>query len=442
MRFINLNKIIFVLSLVVFITNISLVFPIIKMVIFLPFFFGIFSLFLIPKNFTAGPGLSIALLVMIIRYIIGPYFLSVSTSSFFSNKIESYTLGIMILEMFVILITIRKFAKETNENNKFKINEFSYLLPILFMLISILWSIKDPIPISRYNFILSGADELIKTDLTDSEKGLPRLLNYTHYLLIISLFYFFYKLYVRKYNNKYFILGMIIVLALGSFYIDSSRNSMLIPILAILFISIKGYPQFAKKIFISISLILVLSMSLLSVMKFFNSNTIERELVNVETTAGYLNSYFGGFLEVYLALENSDAIKMKMDDRTFFNEVFVATPFVNRFVNQENRTTVFYNQTAYQGSHIIPTIGQGYVYLGFFLSWLFSLFVFRLIFIFDNLYFKSNRVDFAFIFAFMALRFGWLHPGSLAHVFSTLNTFIVLYIIIYASSYIGKKFIK
>lgn len=410
------------------------------MVIFLPFFFGIFSLFLIPKNFTAGPGLSIALLVMIIRYIIGPYFLSVSTSSFFSNKIESYTLGIMILEMFVILITIRKFAKETNENNKFKINDFSYFLPLVFVLISILWSIKDPIPISRYNFILSGADELVKTDLTDSERGLPRLLNYTHYLLIISLFYFFYKLYVRKCNNKYFILGIIIVLALGSFYIDSSRNSMLIPILAILFISIKGYPQFAKKIFISISLILVLSMSLLSVMKFFNSNTIEREFVNVETTTGYLNSYFGGFLEVYLALENSDAIKMKMDDRTFFNEVFIATPFVNRFVNQENRTTVFFNQTAYQHSHIIPTVGQGYVYFGFVLSWLFSLIVFRLIFLFDNLYFKTNRVDFAFLFALTASRLGWLHPGSLYHVGSTLSTFIVLYVIIYASSYIGKKY--
>lgn len=428
--------------MVVFITNISLVFPIIKLVTFLPFFFGILSLFLIPKNFIAGPGLSIALLVMIIRYIIGPYFLSVSTSSFFSNKIESYTLGIMILEMSVILITIRKFAKETNENNKFKINKFSYFLPLLFVFISFLWSIRDPLPISRYNFILSGADELIKTDLTDSERGLPRLLNYTHYLLIISLFYFFYKLYVRKCNNKYFILGIIIVLALGSFYIDSSRNSMLIPILAILFISIKGYPQFAKKIFISISLILVLSMSLLSVMKFFNSNTIEREFVNVETTTGYLNSYFGGFLEVYLALENSDAIKMKMDDRTFFNEVFIATPFVNRFVNQENRTTEFYNQTAYQGSHIIPTIGQGYIYFGFALSWLFSFFVFRLIFLFDNLYFKTYRVDFAFLFAFMAIRFGWLHPGSLAHVFSTLNTFIVLYVIIYTSSYIGKKFIK
>ena len=245
---------------------------------------------------------------------------------------------------------------------------------------------------------------------------------------------------MRKYNNEYVIIGMLIVLALGSFYIDRSRNSMFIPILAVLFISIKGYPKFAKKIFISISLILVLSMSLLSVMKFYNSTSFEREFVNIETAARYLNSYFGGYYEVYLALEYSDAIKAKVDEKTFFNEVFAATPFFNRFVNLENRTTEFYNQTAYQNSHIIPTIGQGYVYLGFFLSWLFSLFVFRLIFIFDNLYFKSNRVDFAFIFAFTASRLGWLHPGSLGHVFSTLNTFIVLYAIIYASSFIGKKF--
>jgi hypothetical protein len=215
---------------------------------------------------------------------------------------------------------------------------------------------------------------------------------------------------------------------------------MLLPILSILFLSIKAYPKYAKKIFISTSLVLVLSMSLLSMMKFFGTTSYERGLVNIETNASYLNSYFGGYYEVYLAVENSDAIKMKMNDKTIFNEIFAATPFFNRFVDQENRTTVFFNQTAYQHSHIIPTVGQGYVYFGFVLSWLFSLIVFRLIFLFDNLYFKTNRVDFAFLFALTASRLGWLHPGSLYHVGSILSAFIVLYVIIYASSYIGKKY--
>jgi hypothetical protein len=440
MRFINFNKIIFILSLIVFAINMSIVYPVVKLVTFLPFFFGIFSLFLIPKKFTAGPGLSIALLVMIIRYIIGPFLLSISSYSVFSNEIDGISLGIMVMEMLVILIMIRMFAKDTNVNNVFRINRFSYTIPLLFIIISILWSIKDPMPISRYNFILSGADELIRNDLTEAEKGLPSFLNYTHYLLIISVFYYFYKLYVKNNNKKYFIIGFICVLALGSFYIDSSRNSMLLPILSILFLSIKAYPKYAKKIFISTSLVLVLSMSLLSMMKFFGATSYERGLVNIETNASYLNSYFGGYYEVYLAVENSDAIKMKMNDKTIFNEIFAATPFFNRFVDQENRTTVFFNQTAYQHSHIIPTVGQGYVYFGFVLSWLFSLIVFRLIFLFDNLYFKTNRVDFAFLFALTASRLGWLHPGSLYHVGSTLSTFIVLYVIIYASSYIGKKY--
>ena len=71
--------------------------------------------------------------------------------------------------MLVILIMIRMFAKDTNVNNVFRINRFSYTIPLLFIIISILWSIKDPMPISRYNFILSGADELIRNDLTEAE---------------------------------------------------------------------------------------------------------------------------------------------------------------------------------------------------------------------------------------------------------------------------------
>lgn len=440
MKFKSLNRIIFIISISVFIINLVTTLQNIKLVSFIPLVFGVLSLLLIPKRFLAGPGLTIALMVMIIRYILVPYLLANSFFSYFFNEFEVITFNIMILEMFVILFMINRLCKKNIDVNKPDINKFSYIIPLVFIVIAISWSLIDPMPLSRFNFILSGADELVKHDLTEAERGLPTLLIYTQYLLIISLFYFFYKLYTKTNRKIFFLIGFISVFLVGSFYRDTSRNSLLLPLLTILFLNIKAYPKYKNKIILTMSLALVLSMGFLSMLKFFKTSSYEKGTINTEVAAVLFNSYFGGYYEVYLALEHSDDIKFRMNDKTIYNEIFGNTLYFNKYVNHQNKTADFYNETAYSTSHIIPTIGQGYIYMGFFLSWIFTFIVFRIIFLLDDLYFRSKRVDFSFVYALASISLGWIHPGSLPLATSIINVFIVMFIIVSASSFLGKIF--
>lgn len=441
MEFRNLGRIIFVISVIVFLINIFVVYPKIMLVSFIPLFFGGFSFFILPKCFNAGPGISISLFVMLLRYIVSPFLLSNSFYSFYLNDFDNnslITFGLIVLEMIIILLMIRKYHSQNNTNNKPIIKNFSYVVPIVFLIISVIWSLNDPIPLTRYNFILSPTDELVNTDLSDSGQGLPRILNYTHYFIIISLFFFIYKLYVTNNKTIILIIGFLIIIALTSFYQDTSRNSMLIPLLAVLFLGIKSYPKYKKMIFLSLSIVIFSSMSILSMLKFFNTTDIEKNVVSKEISAKYINDYFGGYYEVYAAVKNANAIKSKIDNKTLFNDVFGQIIFVNRLFDLKNRSSEYYNQTAYSDSHIIPTISQGFCYFGFMFSWIFTFIVFRFIFFFDGIYFKTNRIDHAFIFALCSISLGWLHPGSFVIATSILSNAIVLYLILCFSTYLGK----
>lgn len=444
MKFKNLGKIIFIISAVIFLVNASIIYPEKLLLInFIPLSFGVLSLIFLPKIIYAGPGLSISFLVMVLRYILSSFLLSISSYSLYFDNYDDnawITFGLMIIEMIVILIMVRKLSSKTPSNFKrFEIKDYSYIIPVVFLLISIIWSLSDPIPLSRYNFILSSKNELINTDLSESDIGLPRILKYTHYFIIISLLFFFYKVSIKRDKAIVFLWGFFIVTVLTLFYIDTSRNSMLIPLLTVLFIGIKSHPKYKKIIFSSLSIVVVLSMTFLSFMKFFNSTEIEKELISKEISAKYLNDYFGGYYEVFLGVEYSQPIKDKINNKTILNDVFGNVPYFNRFMDLENRSSNFYNQTAYNGYHIFPTVGQGFCYFGFLFSWVFTFIVFRFIFIFDNLFFKSKRMDFAFIYGLTTVSLGWLHPGSIVIASSILVNFTLLYLIVLFSSYIDKK---
>jgi len=440
----SLGRILFITSIVVFILNIFLILPgKILLVSYLTPIFGIFSLFLFRKRIIIGPGLSISILVMILRYILSPILLSTSSfSTYFDNQDYDsiITFFLMVIEMIIILIVINRYTSKSYCNNLPSNKDYSYSLTFLFLIISIIWTLSDPLPLSRYNFITTGGEELIKTDLSDSDKGLPRVLDITHKFLLMSVFYIVFKLH-SVYNKKIILyIGLIVVISLASFYQDTSRNSMLIPLLTILFLSMKTFPKYKRTVLISILTLIVVSMSLLSVMKFFRTNEVTKGLITNEVSAKYINDYFGGFYEVYLAVQHSDRIKSKIDNKTLLNEFFGTTILLDKYMDTDNRTTKFYLQTAYEHSHIIPTIGQGYCYFGFAFSWIFSLFIFLIIIYFDRLYFLTDRIDLAFIYTFVSVKIGWQHPGNFTIAFTTLNLFIVMFLLVLISFYIGKKF--
>lgn len=453
----NIRKILLSLSILFFLIGLSLKsFSEFNLIVLTPLLFGIFSFILLPEKIKFGPGVSMVFVIMLIRYILSPTLHYISGFDK-KNNIDSdsfYTTFYLVqFEMIFILILIRYFTKkQRNSINKARINNkasfndlsyknYSYILPLLFLGLSVALSLQDPSAINRYNFIVNNSVEMTVTDMDEVTNGLPRILNYTHFILLVTLFFYFFRKYKKYKSNKYFVIGILSVLILSSFYTDQSRNSMLLPLLTLLFMSIKFYSSHRIKIIFSFTLFIFLSMSLLSLMKFFKTTEVTDGLINTEVTADLLDDYFAGYQGILDGVKNIGSIRNKTDSETILNEIFGNTIFIGSHFNLENRTSVFYNEALYHNSYIIPTIVQGYSYFGLLLAGFFTFIIIYLVFFFDRLFFLSNRVDMAFLFAFAAVKLGWMHQGNFIVAMTHINNILVLYLIFKANEVLGKNLV-
>lgn len=443
MNYSKVRNIIIFISLICFVISLLLSIGNIVFAIFFPLIFAILLYWILPKNLVLTPGLSVALGVMLIRYVIAiPFFTQSSFKLYFeefsSDVLKTYIL--MIVEMIVILFTIRKYCfKDSINKLEIKHIRYNYLIPIIFVAISAFGSILDPIPLSRYHFILEQTDSLTVTDLDGATAGLPRLLQYTHLLLIPTIFAFFYNKMQKRFNTTklYILIGLTLLIC--CFYTDQSRNSMLRPLLALLFLFHKYVQQYSKKIILIFAVVGILSMGYLSVLKFFKTTDVAQIELHEGGTYSYLNDYFGGFREVYIGVKHREQLSRKIDGMTIFNETILSLHGLNSYKDLDNRTTAFYNNLGYFTTHIIPTIAQGYAYFGFIFAWLFSFLIFRIILFLDKLYLKTQDIGFSFLFSYGACSIAWVHTGNIMIVSTLLADIIVLYLIFYVSKFLASK---
>lgn len=445
MRFKNIGIILLVLSAISFLLIAIFNWPN-KLVYngYLPLFFGIMSVIFFPKNIKLGPGMCIAVLVMILRYIVSPILFVFSNRGQTIDLLDDNSIiaiYLMLVEMLVIMIMIRIYLPLTSKKERFiETGKTFYFIPLLFLIISIFLSIIDPMPLSRYNFIFKGVEQLTVTDLDGSYRGLARFLDWTHKLLIVSVFYFFFKRYSKEKNNTFYLLLCFLFTGLlVSFYTDQSRNSMLLPLFGMLFLSIKAFNRYKKRILAIFALFIFLSMSLLSLVKFFGTNKFEKEMLDVNITYKLFDSYWGGYLEVLDGVYASDYISNKIDNMTFVNDISGSIIGFG-FLDFNNRTTVYFNEYVGSNSRIIPTIVQGYSYFGILFFWILTFVIFRIIFILDKAYFLSDRVDMTFLYAFVSCSLAWMHPGNFTICTSVIFSNLYLYLILKCSSFIGSRF--
>lgn len=443
MKYPKVRNIIIIISLISFIISLLLSIGNFVFAIFFPLIFAILLYWILPKNLVLTPGLTVALGVMLIRYVIAiPFFTQSSFKLYFdvfsSDVLKTYIL--MIVEMMVILFTIRKYCCQDNiDKSEIKHIRYNYLIPIIFVAISAFGSILDPVPLSRYHFILEQTDSLTVTDLEGTTAGLPRLLQYTHLLLIPTIFIFLYNNLQKRFNTikLYILIGLTLLIC--CFYTDQSRNSMLCPMFGMLFLFYKYFRQYSAKIITIFAIVGILSMGYLSVLKFFKTTDVAQIELHEGGTYSYLNDYFGGFREVYIGVKHREQMSEKIDGMTILNETILSLPILNDYIDSDNRTSAFYNNLGYFTTHIIPTIAQGYVYLGFVFAWLFSFLIFRIILFLDKLYLKTQDIGFSFLFSYTSCSVAWVHPGNIVLISNILSNFVVLYLIFYVSKFLASK---
>ena len=279
--------------------NTSLLLPLI------PLLFGVLYLKLVPNYQKIGAGLFFMNIILIIRYILFPvvYVMSNYNNNYLHyGSVETWSILLYIYELIAILITWRITTNFLQKRRKLiidnsvgitKIN-FSNLLTIVLLLVSIYLILINPNTLSRYNFIINTNEKLVVTDIETLEKGSSRILEYTKILLTISLFTMFFNKYIKHNNKLYFYICTSVIMLLSLFYVDISRNSLLLPFPASWFLLKKYFPNneaILNKLFGSV---LLSAITLLSLMKFFGTKDLSLGLLSIDITAMYLNNYFAG----------------------------------------------------------------------------------------------------------------------------------------------------
>lgn len=409
---------------------------------YIPLLFGLLdAMFLKPYMFF-GPGTKVAFFVMLIRYLISPLLL-LNSHHFTNYELTStkmfLSVALMMIEMFVIVITISSYKKRPSGIVQIEEKKYSFIIPVLMLFVSLVLSIRDPVPLSRYHFILGGASEMYYTNLEESTGGLPRLLSFTHKFLLTMLVIWVYQRYQRKHNKIYFWFGLIIVVLLACFYEDVSRNSMLVPLLTLMFLFGKLFEKFRSKV-VSVFLVIVFtSMGFLTLLKQFKTTSFEVNLLKEEKTSLMFERYFGGTIGVYECMQHVPTIKKRINNTTLLTEAFGTMFFVGRIFNGNNRTSVFYNEAVRSQSFIIPTISEGFFHFGWLFCWLLSFIIMRLILYFDKLFMSSRRIDYSFVFAYISVSMGWMHPGNFIICMTALHIGLALLVFYLINGIIGEK---
>lgn len=422
----------------------------------IPLTYGMLYWFLIPDKTIFGPGLTTMNLVLFIRYIIYPPLLRID--GYFDNYyLESYiyiAIIVQIVEIIVILLTVRYFSKlNISQNKKYilirkdkkqtikyfvnkyitKINPINVsmngIIPIILTIIGLIIIYTHPNIYANKHFFLNN--EMIIAEKTFYETAAwSVVLRWAEILLPLFLVSLVYR------RKKTLFWCTLILLLPNLFYEGHSRMSMLIPLIVTMFLLIKMFQEHKRKIFISIGSLAFISMVGLTLVKSFGSASIQD--VEFLRPSSMLNAYFSGTENVVIGLKANELYSDQISIQTFFNDMFRNGLGISSFFISPNNSSSFFNEAFYRANsyvsfdQIIPTVSQGIFYFGYFFFWILTFIMVSAVMFADNIYAKTNRIEFAWLFAFLSVGIAWAIPGSFQHLYILLHqTFLPLIAIMY-----------
>jgi hypothetical protein len=433
------------------------------LVAIIPLTYGILYWYVVPDKIVLGPGLSTMNLVLFFRYIIYPPLLKIDGyfDSYYLVTDVYKAIIIQLVEIAVILFTVRFFSKYNapknrkymlvkigenqaknffNNRNMTKINPINTsmngIIPVFLMIISL-------IIIFTHSDIYANRHFFLKSEMIVSEKVLfetdawSLVVRWAEILLTLFVVSYIYK------RKKSLFWCSLILLLPNLFYFGNSRLSILIPLVVTMFLLVKMFQEHRRKIFLSLGSFVFISMVGLTLVKSFGSSSLQ----NVEfiRPSSLLNAYFGGLENVVIGLNANKLYSDQISILTFFNDMFRNGLGISSYFISPNNSSYFFNEAFYKADsfvffdQIIPTVIQGIFYFGYFLFWILTVIMVSFVSFADKIYAKSERIEIAWLFAFLSVSVAWAIPGSFQHLYILLHqTFLPLIFIMYINEKLKK----
>lgn len=388
-------------------------------------------------------------IVMFIRYIILTYLLITTnidlSRSMYSPSEDSYRLAVLLMsyEMIVIFLLNYLWISKLNFTaEKFTVklieNKFVY---ILFIIFSIILFLLQPSLWDRVSFIIPTDKATLNDNLSTISSITYFALNIARFILIALITSWMYRSYLKKENSKYIFWNYMLVALLCLIIFGNNRADFIIPFLATLFLLQIVYKK--KGTLYSIISLLLASIMIFIITQSRQSTSVESNLPFMESLTVTIQSYFGGIFNVATAIEIRYFYDNYINASNFFYDLIRPFLGLNFIVNQSDSILVshLFNYLMNGREHvsqILPSIGHGYFYFGFFLAPIFSIFLILLGRLMIKIIQKINSIDLILFMLILLMRITISFNQNITIFINELSSILMIFIPIY----ILNKFIK
>lgn len=354
----------------------------------------------------------------------------------------SLALNLMIYEIIAVSIVLFFAFKNVKRNigteNEVKLPKTIFFY-IVFVFLSLVMLVISPGAINSFAFLMpSETTGGIATGSTLQNITFYSLLT-TKYLIFLILMSFFYKKYQATDNNIYVIFAFITVLLNIAIIFGDNRADFIVSAIVSIILFYKLFPKQAR--FASLILIILIFIITGFISEHRNNQTLTGgadELVDFTHT---LQVYMGGPYNVALAVETAE---LNPDSRTLFNFSYdmlrpaIGFNFLLRGLDVKMSNEHFNERYFYSDrySQIIPMIGQGYFYFGFFGAPIIIIIFILLARFILSIIQKQSRIELIFFLSIPLTRFGLAMGQNGGILINDATFFLVLNLAVY---YVNNK---
>lgn len=369
------------------------------------------------------------ILMQWIRFVLMPPICAIAGEnagfSYINPRIESIELAItlMIYELMVISLFSLFFLginrnKEVNKADKKELylygNRFVYVMFIVVVL-CVMFTVGRNNQLLNFIYIPIQGTERIG-DITDTYLVLARQ------ILIIGLFIIFLwsvnfsKIMFEKTKKRIFVNFAIFVAMLNvSVIVGERRTAQIYTAVVCMWILLKSFPLFKKRILFNIGLTAFTVLLLMSIYKFFAAYiqgsylaAMSNANADIAWWSRTLQSYFFGPENIAITIDFSKSYALNIQNLLFdFTRSFFGISFVMKdkgILTSEMFNTFVYGTFTPTG-HVISALGYGFIYFGVLFSPLISILNIMICSQVEKKMYTSKSYEMAFIWGYVLLRF-------------------------------------
>ncbi|MFW7402917.1 hypothetical protein ACODG4_08700 [Vagococcus fluvialis] len=392
------------------------------------FFFS--SMMLQKRSFTSY----LLILYSLLRFVIQPL-LSVVTNSYESLNMytasrESNELAVILMsyELLVISLLIMYLV---NKNDFFSFKNIQVLLTKkkellgnnFFYLVFICFSLIVYFLLGRgkgiFSFIFLKVNEVgIRVgDVTDFKSIAIKQ------IILAGLIFFFLvvssqcsKKFNQTNNKKYIIYALLAAMLNISIIVGERRSVQVYTCVSTIYILYLAFPKYSKLLVTVVGVSSLSIIVLMSVYKFLNTfifgsyaEALKNSSVNTDQWSTIFSAYFGG-VELLGTAIDMKKVGIFSVSNVFYD--FLRSTFGISFFMKDNGvlTSEMFNTFIYgvqrQSGQLLPSVGYGYLYFGFFLSPIFTVLNVLITYFFEKKMLKTNSLEMGYIYSFIFVRFG------------------------------------